>query len=392
MSDQPKLRHGYTTGSTAAAAAKGATLLLLGREVEKVSLLLPWNSSGAKAVEFNLVNIKKGKGWASCGVVKDGGDDPDATHGMELRASVAFGDIAPGASRIDHSEPTGYPHTDSSGIEIEVEGGEGVGRVTRKGLAASVGSPAINPVPMEMIRASVAASASEAGCDERATLKVVISAPEGAERAKRTMNARLGIIGGISILGTNGIVVPMSTAAWTGTIDATLDVAKASGAVRAILGFGRTSERAGQALFPELADNAAVLMGDHVGYALDAAAERKMDVIVVGQFAKFCKLAAGNFATHVSDSTLDMSALEKMLIDGGLTPEEARATRHANTAREVCERLLEEGRTELFTFLAHRVADRAVERVKGAISVEVVLFDYSSKVLARIEVKARGEA
>ena len=190
------LRHGYTTGATAAAAAKAATRILFSKEGETltdpVTLRLPWESSEATEVFFMPVGARKGAAWSSCGIIKDGGDDPDVTHGMELRAT---------ASRLPGKV----------GV-IEIAGGEGVGRVTRKGLAAKVGEAAINPVPRKMIRQAVMEALLLEGAPE-ASVRIVISAPEGVERAKRTLNHRLGIIGGISILGTTGIIIPMSAAA-----------------------------------------------------------------------------------------------------------------------------------------------------------------------------------
>jgi cobalt-precorrin-5B (C1)-methyltransferase len=382
------LRHGYTTGACAAVAAKGAVKQLFGKGEGAVALRLPWGKEDAAPVVFALTEIRTGTHWASCGVIKDGGDDPDATHGMEIRATVIREDSTPGVSRIDHSDPTGYPHTEvNEPVEVIIDGGEGVGRVTRRGLAPPVGEAAINPVPRAMIEAAVREGLSEMGISERLKLKVVVSAPEGVERARRTMNERLGVVGGISILGTTGIVIPMSTAAWTATIDACLDVAKAAGSTRALLAQGRTSERAGQALFPELAGNAAVLMGDHVGYALDAAANRGMEPVIVGQFAKFCKVAAGNYATHVKDSTLNLDFVRKMLLGAGFDAEQAQLASSANTAREVYEWLQENGDRGVFRLLTHMVARRAATRVGDRTVVEAVLFGYKGECLAQIRLE-----
>lgn len=361
------LRHGYTTGATAAAAAKIAARTLLGLDSGPVELMLPWKSPEAAPVAFSPVTLVKGAGFAEAGILKDGGDDPDATDGMELRATVSFGD----------------------GNEIRIDGGEGVGRVTRPGLAPEVGKAAINPVPLAMIKAAVNDALAEAGTSGRG-IDVVISAPEGVERAKKTMNARLGIIGGISILGSTGIVVPMSTAAWTGTIDACLDIAKASGAKKALLAFGRTSERAGQTLHPELAQNAAVLMGDHVGYSLDAAAARDMDVVIAGQFAKFCKLASGSYKTHVKDSTLDMNLLARLMAEAGFSREESERALSANTAREVYEALRATGDRGLFGFLAAETARLASSRTGAKIAVEAALFGYAGELVVRKKIGRGG--
>ncbi len=366
MGKNEKLRRGYTTGATAAAAAKAATRLLFTSDADTgtdpVSLHLPWGAKSAREVFFLPVNPRKGLLWASCGVIKNGGDDPDVTDGMEIKAIVS--------------------KANGNAGHIEIDGGEGVGRVTRPGLAAPVGRAAINPAPLNMIRRSVAEALREVGAGET-PVKVVISAPEGAERAKRTMNERLGVVGGISILGTTGIVIPMSTSAWTATIDSCLDVALAAGSRQALLAFGRTSERAGQSLYPALAGNAAVLMGDYVGYALEAAAERDMDVVLVGQFAKFCKVAAGNFETHVRDSTLDLGLLERLMLACDFPPEEAARALEANTARMVFNELHAEGDQGLFKMLTFEVAHKAADRIKGRVAVEAVLFGYNGELLAR---------
>lgn len=361
------LRHGYTTGSTAAAAAKAAMRLLLGAAEASATLRLPWKAADAQPVSFSCESFRVGPGFAEAGVRKDGGDDPDATHGMEIRATVYFTD----------------------GDNIDIEGGEGIGRVTKPGLATPVGKAAINPVPLEMIESAVRDALRSAGVEGRG-VKVVISAPEGAERATRTMNARLGVVGGISILGTTGIVIPMSTAAWTATIDACLDIACAAGATRALLAFGRTSERAGHALYPELAEFAAVLMGDHVGYSLDAAAARGLDVVIVGQFAKFCKLASGSYKTHVKDSTLDLNLLASLMASAGFSTAECERALSANTAREVFNSLRAVGDRGVFALLADAVSQMASARVSGSIAVETALFDYAGALIAQSS-KARRE-
>ncbi len=379
-----RLRSGFTTGACAAAAARGAASHLAGRPVDEVTLALPWNRPDAREVRFRLVGTAAGEGWAAAGVVKDAGDDPDVTDGIEIRAAVRWGEEPPGGQRVFHDQPLFRVRHDADGpVTVEIDGGEGVGRVTKPGLAAPVGAAAINPVPREMIDAAVRDGLAAAGFRGRAAVRVVISVPRGAEVARKTLNARLGILGGLSILGTTGIVIPMSTDAWRATIDAGLDVARACGAQRAVLAHGRSSETAAQRLFPDLPEEAFVLMGDHVGYALDAAAERGIDVVLAGQFAKFCKVAAGNFETHVKDSTLDRGVVAGLLADAGFPDDRARAARTANTARQVFTRLLEEGDRGVFAALARAVRARAIERTGGRVSVAAVLFGYDKTVLAR---------
>jgi cobalt-precorrin-5B (C1)-methyltransferase len=202
--------------------------------------------------------------------------------------------------------------------------------------------------------------------------------------ASRTLNARLGIEGGISILGTTGIVIPMSTDAWRATVDAGLDVAQAGGVERVVLSHGRSSEAAAQVLFAgELPAEAFVLMGDHVGYALEGAADRRLGIVLAGQFAKFCKVAAGHFATHVKDSALDLGVLARLLREAGFPAADAERALNANTAREVFQRLAREGDRGVFRALTEMVAERASQRIGERVGVAAVLFGYDKAPLAR---------
>ncbi|MDF1551503.1 MAG: cobalt-precorrin-5B (C(1))-methyltransferase CbiD [Deferrisomatales bacterium] len=365
------LRSGYSTGACAAAAAQGATRLLVSSTGSEASLELPWRRPGARSVAFALVHPEQGPGWAACGVVKDAGDDPDVTDKLEIRARVEWQDASDAGK---------------GPVEIVLEGGPGVGRVTKPGLAVAVGEPAINPVPREMIHAAVTAVLASAGHASGGTLRVEISVPAGAETARKTLNARLGILGGISILGTTGVVIPMSADAWRATIDAGLDVARAAGLSRVVLSHGRSSEAAAEALFSELPEEAFILMGDHVGHALDAAAARGLEILLAGQFAKFCKVSAGFFETHVKDSTLRMGVVAELLRGAGFPPDQVAAALAANTAREVFQWLADRGAggdRGVFTGLTRAVARVAGQRVAGAVSVETLLFDYQKQLLAR---------
>jgi cobalt-precorrin-5B (C1)-methyltransferase len=266
---------------------------------------------------------------------------------------------------------------------VRLEAGPGVGRVTKPGLAVPVGQAAINPVPRCMIEVSVREVLEETGYAGPRGLKVTVSVPGGEEVARRTLNARLGIEGGLSILGTTGIVIPMSTDAWRATIDSALDVAKASGLRRVVLSHGRSSEAAAEALFSELPPEAFVLMGDHVGYALDGAAARELAVVLAGQFAKFCKVADGHFATHVKDSVLDLGMVSRLLSRAGFSALEAQQALGANTAREVFQRLAREGDRGVFRALAEDVAGQASDRIGRRVRVGAVLFGYDKAPLAR---------
>lgn len=353
-----KLRSGYTTGACAAAAAKGATLLLLGQKtVRDVTIELP----GGGSATFQLHGQAFNSEVASCFVIKDAGDDPDITNGAELHAAVSLS-----------------PH---EGEEIiQIAGGTGIGKVTKPGLAVAPGEWAINPVPRMMIKQAVReAFLHVPGPRSLVPVQVTISIPDGEERAKKTLNARLGIIGGLSILGTTGIVKPISAKAWTDTIDAALDVARACACPTVVLSTGRTSEMAAQRAYwnrgtgtgdrgtgtrdnriilpvpnppshipeflpvpdptshvPALSEEAFIMMGDHVAYALQACQKRGFHhPIVACQFAKLLKIACGHPNTHAAASELDLATLRTWAEQAHLAPELVQMISGANTAREI---------------------------------------------------------
>ena len=346
------LRTGYTTGACAAAAAKGAALMLLQQAaVSDVSIDLP---TGA-AADFQLHGQSFSEDEASCFVIKDAGDDPDVTNGVEVLATVTI-----------------QPHPLPSEGVIIITGGVGIGKVTKPGLAIPPGEWAINPVPRMMIEAAVRSAFSlHAPCP--LSLEVTISIPDGEVRAKKTLNARLGIIGGLSILGTTGIVRPISAQAWTDTIDAALDVAKACGCENVVLSTGRSSEMAAQSflrgkgqgsgvedsnapltphsspfgaaqgrpLTPHasrltLPEEAFIMMGDHVAYALRACAQRGfMQPIIACQFAKLLKIACGHENTHAAASDMDLGVLQGWCEAAEFSPGIITLISQANTAREI---------------------------------------------------------
>ena len=352
-----ELRHGYTTGACAAAAVKGAAQMLRDREIVREVLI---NLPGGETVTFPLHGQKFEGCSASCHVVKDAGDDPDVTNGAEIHARVAIQFFSP--------------------REILIEGGEGIGRVTKPGLAVPVGEWAINPVPRRMILQSVK-EVFAMRCIP-ATLTVTLSIPDGRERAKKTLNERLGIIGGLSILGTTGIVRPVSAKAWTDTIDTAIDVALACGAGTVVLSTGRTSEMAAQAALggrEHLTEECYVMMGDHVGYALLACARKKVrTVILAGQFAKLLKIACGHEQTHVSSSQLDLRKLHEWIVADLRTATFAPLAERANTAREVVE---ESGYDPaLISLVCSRACD-AAEKMAPRLPIKVFLAGYHGEML-----------
>lgn len=324
------LRHGFTTGACAAAAALGAALMLRDqRPVATVELSLP----AGFTTSFDLHGQRFDQRSAACCVVKDAGDDPDVTNGCEVWAEVR---LKPGARPVN---PEGLSPS------IMIDGGAGIGRVTKPGLAVSPGEWAINPVPRRMITEAVESvfprHASRVTDDAFAshpsplTPHVIISIPDGEERARRTLNARLGIVGGLSILGTTGVVTPVSHQAWTDTIEAALGVARAAGCRRVVASTGRSSEAVAARLLG-LPEEAFVLMGDHVGYLAAACARYGMhELVVAAQFAKLVKIACGHPQTHAAVVALDLAALAGWARAGGLDAVLTERLEWAHTAREL---------------------------------------------------------
>ena len=311
----PPLRSGYTTGACAAAAAKGATLMLIHQTtIHEVTIDLPAGIPATFQLHGQLFTSES----ATCYVVKDAGDDPDVTNGAEVHATVT---------------PPQPPLNEGVGT-ICITGGIGIGRVTKPGLAVPPGEWAINPVPRRMIEQAVSASLPSSATRFSAC-SVVISIPDGEERARKTLNQRLGILGGLSILGTTGIVRPVSAKAWTDTIDAALDVAKACGCENVVLSTGRTSELAVQKKLG-LPDEAYIMMGDHVAYSLRACQKRGYARPVIAcQFAKLLKIACGHENTHAASSEMDTSQLLEWARNGDVSNSLLDVISTANTAREI---------------------------------------------------------
>jgi cobalt-precorrin-5B (C1)-methyltransferase len=307
---RPKaLRTGWTTGACSAAAAKAATTALVtGEPQTTVEIGLP----GGRRVGFVVHSCTVTETRASAVVVKDAGDDPDVTHGAFLTATVSW-----------RPEPG-----------LELDGGVGVGVVTKPGLGLEVGGPAINPVPRQMITESV----TEALGGETRGLRVVISVPDGEKMARKTTNARLGILGGISILGTTGIVRPFSTASWRASVEQAVWVMAAQGEKTLVLCTGGRTERGAMALLPDLPEVCFVEVGDFTGAALRQAVEHGLErVVFVGMAGKLTKLAQGILMTHYTRSKVDTGLLGRLTRD--ITGDEALASTvdTANTARHAYE-------------------------------------------------------
>jgi cobalt-precorrin-5B (C1)-methyltransferase len=345
----PALRTGFTTGACAAAAARAAArALLTGAPVSAIGIVLP---NGQEA-RFAVARCERGQGRARCGVVKDAGDDPDVTHGAEIVAEVAITDRP----------------------EVEVRGGPGVAMVTRPGLGLEPGQPAINPVPRRNIAEMVRLELEAAG---RTGAVVTISVPEGERLAALTLNPRLGLLGGISILGTTGIVRPFSTAAWQVSVTQAIDVARAAGQPHLVLTTGGRTERFAMALLPGLPEQAFIQVGDDVGLGLRHAAQRgTARATVVAMVGKLAKMAAGATQTHVSRSRVDAAVLGEVAAASGAGPALAAEIARANTARHALELADAAGLDGFAPRLCRRAAEALAREAGAAMQVRAVLVDF----------------
>jgi cobalt-precorrin-5B (C1)-methyltransferase len=347
-SDQ--LKRGWTTGACAAAASKAAyAAILTGQFPDPVSITLPKGETPA----FPLVLEELGAGFARAGIVKDAGDDPDVTHGATVIATVRPG-----------------------GSGIRFKAGEGVGVVTKAGLPVAVGEPAINPVPRSMIIAELEALALAHGVC--ADMEVEISIPGGAEIALKTWNPRLGIVGGLSILGTTGVVHPFSCSAWIHSIHRGIDVARANGFGHVAGSTGSMSEDAVAKLYG-LPLEALIDMGDFAGGMLKYLRLHPVPrVSIAGGFAKMVKLAQGAMDLHSGRSQVDFEWLAARV------PEALRArVLAANTALEVLT-LCREAGFDIAALVAAAARESAVEILRGSdCAVDVVVVDRGGEIIGR---------
>ena len=304
------LRTGWTTGACAAAAAKAATTALATGELQEiVQIGLPSGQRVRFGVDACTLTPDD---TAEAVVVKDAGDDPDVTHGARLTATVRWRD-----------EPG-----------IELDGGVGVGVVTKPGLGLELGGPAINPVPRAMITQAV----GEAVDLNNRGVHIIISVPDGEKMARKTTNGRLGIIGGISILGTTGIVRPFSTASWRASVEQAISVLAAQGEDTVVLCTGGRTEKGAMDLLPQLPEVCFVEVGDFTGAALRRAVEHGLTrVIFAGMAGKLTKLAGGVLMTHYTRSKVSLKLLQDITLAAGGRQDLAERVGHANTARHAAE-------------------------------------------------------
>ncbi len=306
-----------------------------------------------------MARCELSQGRVTCGVIKDSGDDPDVTNGAEIQASVEWRDL-PG---------------------IVIDGGTGVGRVTRPGLAVSVGEAAINPGARRLITRAVA---SEVGLDLPADkgLRVVVSVPRGKELAQGTLNPRLGIVGGISILGASGILRPYSLDAYKASINVAFKVARTNGLREIAITTGKRSEEFLRRRYSQWPEMAFVQVGDHVGHAVEQARRTGFDELALAcMIGKASKLAQGRFQTHVLEGGVDLAFLARVVEELGADARTRQAICDANTAHHVQILLGRAGIDGLEQELALQVAEQLWSHAQGALSVSVYLHSIDGEIL-----------
>jgi cobalt-precorrin-5B (C1)-methyltransferase len=353
------LRSGWTTGACATAATTAAyTALLTGEFPDPVTITLPRGQTPS----FALTVEELGDGQAMAGVVKDAGDDPDVTHGALVRATVRL--LPPGSGVVFRAGP-------------------GVGTVTLPGLPLDVGEPAINPVPRQLMRSHVAETAARHG--GTGDVEITVSVDDGEEIARSTWNPRLGILGGLSILGTTGVVVPYSCSAWIDSIRRGVDVARAAQLTHVAGCTGSTSEKTVRTLY-DLPDVALLDMGDFAGAVLKYIRRHPVDRLTVcGGFAKLSKLAAGHLDLHSARSQVDKTFLAELAREAGADKALAAEVSTANTGLAALQLCQAQG-VPLGDTVATRARDEALAVLRGSpVVVDVICIDRAGTVVGRSE-------
>ena len=352
-----KLRTGYTTGTSATAAAKAALLAIINQtKIENVDVKLPKGSF--IKIPIHLCQFDKNR--AKCSVIKDGGDDPDVTHGAEIVVELSFTD------KIN---------------EIEIDGGEGVGIVTKPGLGLELNKAAINPVPKKMINENLREITDKYLIKKG--IKVIISVPKGKELGPKTDNPRIGILNGISILGTSGIVIPFSTASYAASIRQNIDVAIAMGNYTVVLTTGGRSEDFAKKII-DLPEHCFVQMGDFSGYTIQQCARKEIKkAYVVGFIGKLAKMAVGVKQTHVKGSKVDMNFLAELAKKCNANEITIESIQKANTARHVSEIIIENNVKGFFEEICNETYRHMRKHSEEKVPLDVILFDFDGNILAR---------
>ncbi len=346
-----KLRYGYTTGSCAAGAAKAAAMMLfLQRVVTEVEIETPkgWN------ISLDIHDIEIEEDYVSCCVIKDSGDDPDSTNGIKIYA------------RADRCE----------GDTVELTGGIGIGKVTKPGLSVAVGESAINPVPRQMILKEV-----KKVVPSNNGIKIEIYAPQGVELAKKTFNPKLGIVGGISIIGTTGIVEPMSEEALKESLAIELSMLKAQGVKRVIFSPGNYGRDFGITI--HIREDILVKTSNFIGFMIDKAVEYEFEeVLWVGHIGKMIKVASGIFDTHSKTADGRMEALAAYCALQGCSQKLVESIMNSITTEEAIDYILSNNMESVFTFIAERISERCEDRARESLKVGTVIFSLKHGLLA----------
>ncbi|MFA5355018.1 MAG: cobalt-precorrin-5B (C(1))-methyltransferase CbiD [Thermodesulfovibrionales bacterium] len=422
------LRSGYTTGACAAAAAKAATMILLQRTEDRrqitehrtqttdiqsltsgfcllassVEIPFPDGSRHRFVIHDSGYRAENGTAWAT--VIKDAGDDPDVTNGAEIRAEVRSQMTDDRAQTTDNKSLTSDFWLLSS---VLLRGGKGVGVVTKPGLPVPMGEPAINPIPRKMITEAVREALIQMTDDRgqkteirdqssdiqslasdfwllSSVIEVTISVPLGEELALKTLNPRLGIAGGISILGTTGIVRPVSAEAWMATITSSMDVARALGHEEVVLSAGRASETAHMEKH-RLPEESYVMMGDYLEFSLREAVQHGFRKIhIAAQWAKMVKISLETPQTHVRHGALDVTKAVEFI--SSIWPSPALNARHFNTAREVFDLIVAEQGIQAQAFRdVCKAAKKYAEEITGGIPVITHLVSYEGRIITDSE-------
>lgn len=361
------MRYGFTTGSCAAAAAKAAAYMLLtGKERTEITIETP------KGIPYRakILAIVRQEDMVSCAVEKDGGDDPDVTTGALIYAKVSF---VPSEAGLQAAE---------NGQEIQIEGGVGIGRVTKPGLDQPIGNAAINRVPREMIRKEVLEVCTLA--DYRGILRVEISAPDGERLARQTFNPRLGIVGGISILGTSGIVEPMSSQAILDTIRVELKQRKAQGFDYVAVAPGNYGLEFMRRTYGYDLDKS-VKCSNFIGDTIDMAVELGFSkLLLTGHIGKLIKVAGGIMNTHSREADCRMELLAAYAIRENVEPKQCRRILDCLTAEEAASILKECGKLEpVMERVAERICFYLDKRIGGKLSIDCILYSNELGELAR---------
>jgi cobalt-precorrin-5B (C1)-methyltransferase len=363
MKKKKSLRTGFTTGTAAAAAAKGALQYLLSQKISDI-IRIPFLSTGSVDISIHSCTLENAD-TAVCTVIKDAGDDPDITHKAEIGARVSL-------------------LSKQNSQEIKITGGEGVGIVTRPGLEILPGEPAINTGPKKMICQAIKDCFDD--YNQTGSVQVEIFIPKGKTLALKTMNARLGILGGLSVLGTTGIVRPLSHDAYVATIDASLSVAKASGFKHIYLTTGRRSERFVQQYWKQdnlksMTDEMIIQIGDYFADSIKLAKTKEINRITFAVFfGKAIKMAMGVACTHAAKISLSISMLSQWTESISNDSEFSKKIQQSNTARQAFYSIREQY-PKVIDFVGQKVIEAAHTFAGPSLKIGCIIFDYEGSIV-----------